>query len=295
MDDPLDWSLLRSFLAVAEEGSLTAAARRLGTSQPTLGRHIRALEARMGAALFRRDVRGLVPTETGAALIGPARAMRDAAAAAALAAAGRAPTLTGTVRLTASVAMAVFHLPPILAQLRQAEPGIAIELVASDSTANLLYREADIAIRMFRPTQLDLVTRHLGDMTLSIFAARSYAARRGLPAHPAELLEHDLIGYDRSPLIEEGFRAAGYPVTREAFCLRTDDNIAYWEMVRAGCGIGFGQRIRGRADPGLIEIDLGLTLPRLPVWLTAHDAMRGARRIRRVWDHLAAGLAPLMG
>jgi DNA-binding transcriptional LysR family regulator len=190
--------------------------------------------------------------------------------------------------------VSVFHLPPILARMRQAEPEIAIDLVPGDSTTNLLFREADIAVRMYRPTQLDLVTRHLGDMPLAMFAAQSYLDRRDTPQTPADLLAHDIVGYDENPLIIEGFRNAGFPVDRDFFRMRCDDNIVYWQLIRAGCGIGFAQRNVGRADPLVRELALGFPLPILPIWLTAHEAMRGTPRIRRVWDLLAEGLLPLV-
>lgn len=286
----VDWSLIEAFLAVADTGSLSAASRQMGASQPTLGRRIKALEARLEADLFHRRPTGFELTETGLSLIPHARAMRDAMGQIALAAAGQAARLEGTVRITASEAMSVFHLPRIIAQIRQAEPQIAIELVPSDASTNLLYREADIAVRMYRPTQLDLVTRHIGDLELAIFAARSYVARRGVPATAAEFLTHDLVGYDASPQIIDAMVALGLPVTRDSFKVRCDANIPHWELIRAGCGIGFAQAEAGRADPLMQEIRLDVTLPVLPVWLTAHEAMRQSPRIRRVWDLLAEGL-----
>lgn len=293
MAPTLDWTLLRAFLAVAETGSLSAAARRLGASQPTLGRQIRTLEVELGTELFHRQPRGLALTETGAVLLAPARAMGEAAGQIALVAAGQDARLEGTVRITASHAFSVYHLPPILARIRAAEPGIGIELVPSDATTNLLYREADIALRMYRPTQLDLVTRHIADLPLALIASRDYLRRRSTPQVPEDLLDHDVIGYDTSPMIEDGFRQAGFPVTRDFFKLRTDDNIAYLEMIRAGCGIGFSQVSVARADPSLVILDLGLAIPTLPLWLTAHEAMRQTPRIRRVWDLLVDALTPL--
>lgn len=289
----LDWSLVQAFLAVAETGSLSGAARALGTSQPTLGRQIKLIEAQLGADLFLRQARGLALSETGAALIAPAQAMRSAAGQIALTAAGRAERLEGTVRITASVAMAAYHLPPIIAKIRLAEPHIAIELVPSDVTTNLLYREADIAVRMYRPTQLDLVTQHLGDLELSVFAAHSYLLRRGEPTSTDQLSDHDFVGYDRSGDIVDGFRDVGVLITRDFFKTRCDDNIVYWELVRAGCGIGFAQALVGRADPMVRELPFAQMVPNLEIWLTAHEAMRQTPRIRRVWDMLAEGLRPL--
>ena len=296
MDKPfnaVDWSLVQAFLAVAETGSLSAAARALGSSQPTLGRQIKTLETQLGADLFLRQARGLALSETGAALIAPAQAMRAAAGQIALTAAGRTARLEGTVRITASVAMAMYHLPPIIAKIRVVEPHIAIELAPSDATTNLLYREADIAVRMYRPTQLDLVTQHLGDVELSVFAAHSYLARRGEPISMDQLGDHDFVGYDRNNDIVEGFRAAGVLIGRDFFRTRCDDNVVYWELVRAGCGIGFAQALVGRADPMVRELPFGQMVPKLEMWLTAHQAMRQTPRIRRVWEMLAAGLRPL--
>ena len=286
----MEWSLVRAFLAVAEEGSLSAAARKLKASQPTLGRQIKAAEAHLGAELFHRQPRGLVLTEAGAAILAPARAMRAAMQQIELTAAGQQVSLKGTVRITASVVLSSTHLPPILATIRQAEPEIELELAPSDETRNLLYREADIAVRMYRPTQLDLVTRHIGDLGVALFAAQSYLDRAGRPTLET-LQQHDFVGYDDSPLILDGMRAAGFDVDRSFFKLRCDDQNAYLALIRAGCGLGFAQKSVLGVLPDLREIDLGLPLPGLPVWLTAHPAMRHTPRVRRVWDLLAQGLA----
>lgn len=290
----LDWSLVQAFLAVAETGSLSGAARALGTSQPTLGRQIKTIEAQLGAELFYRQPRGFALTQTGAELVAPAKSMREAVRQITLTAAGQQEQLEGTVRITASVAASVLHLPPIIARIRKLEPEIAIELVASDDTRNLLYREADIAVRMYRPTQLDLITQHIGDIELGVFAARSYLAEHGVPQNAQGLMHHVFVGYDTNTQIIEGFKAAGFDVDRNFFKVRCDDNIAYWELVRAGCGIGFAQADVGRSDPTLAEIDIGLALPVLPVWLTAHEVMRQTPRIRRVWQLLEEGLRPLV-
>jgi len=290
--DTLDWSLIRAFLAVAETGSLSAAARRLGTSQPTLGRQIRQVERDLDLALFTRQPRGLALTEAGLALFPQARRMADALREITLTAAGRNDALQGTVRLTASTVVAQTLLPPIIAQIRQAEPQIQIELVASDSSDNLLYREADIALRMYRSEQLDIVTRHLGDLRLGVFAARSYLERCGTPENIADLLQHDLVGYDRSDLILRHMRSLGWPAKREMFTVRCDSQTAYLELIRAGCGIGFAQAGLMADSPDMVELELGLELPSLPLWLAAPQAMRSTPRIRRVWDLLAEGLAP---
>lgn len=285
-----DWTLTRSFLAVAESGSLSAAARRLGLSQPTLGRHIAEMEAALGLSLFTRQPRGLIPTEAAEALLPHARAMAESAARLALTAAGRDAALTGSVRLTASRIVAHHLLPPVLAELRLAEPGIEIELVASDETGNLLYREADIALRMYRPTQEGTFARHLADLPTAIYAARSFLDRHGRPQTAEDLLALDFIGFDRSDLILRMMAGFGITRRREDFPLRCDDQIVYWNLVRAGLGIGGMQRAIGDADPLVERVAPFLPLPPLPLWLTAPEALRQTPRIRRVWDHLATAL-----
>ncbi|PRY79474.1 DNA-binding transcriptional LysR family regulator [Yoonia maritima] len=290
----LDWSLVQAFLAVAEGGSLSAAARALGASQPTLGRQIRTLETQLKADLFHRQPRGFTLTQTGAELVAPARTMRDAMQQIALTAAGQQASLAGAVRISASVAVAADHMPAIIARIRTEEPEIEIELVPTDDSQNLLYREADIAVRMYRPTQLDLVTKHLGDLELGTYAAGSYLKRRGMPRTLDEMMTHDFVGYDRSQMIIDGFRAAGINVGPEFFKTRCDHHVTYWELVRAGCGIGFAQAVVGDNDPAVERVKLGFPLPSLPIWLTAHEAMRQTPRIRRVWDMLEDGLRPLV-
>lgn len=292
MISSMDWALVQSFLAVAEAGSLSAAARALGASQPTLGRQIRALEEALGVELFHRRAAGLAPTEVGQALIPAAQAMRKAAGQIALTAAGRADDLQGTVRITASEFVAHYVLPGIVATILDRHPEIEVEVVPSDTSENLLFREADIAVRMYRPTQLDVVTKHLGDAKLGLFAARKYLAKHPAPTEVAHLMNHRIVGYDRNESIIQGFHDYGMRVDRHAFAARCDQNTVYWELVRAGCGIGFGQLLAGMDDPALQQVLPEMPLPALPVWLTAHENMRHTARVRRVWDMLAEGLAP---
>lgn len=286
--DKLDWTLYRSFLAVAESGSLSAAARSLTLSQPTLGRHIAELEAALSTQLFTRQAKGLTPTEAALALIPAATAMRQAAAELSLVAAGRQDSLKGTVRLTASRVVSHYLLPPMLARLRQAEPGIEIELVPSDSTENLLFREADIALRMYRPTQNDVVTRHLTDLPMALYGAKDYLDAHGRPQTMEALQHHTLVGLDRSDLMLRMVASLGLSRKREDFPVRCDDQVVYWNLVRAGCGLGATQTVIGDADPGMERAAPFLQLPALPVWLTAPEALRQNPRIRRVMDHLAA-------
>ncbi|MBV2359232.1 LysR family transcriptional regulator [Thalassococcus sp. CAU 1522] len=288
----LDWSLIQTFLTVAETGSLSQAARRLGISQPTAGRQIKQIEEALALTLFHRKARGLQPTDAAHALLPHARAMADGMHALSLTAAGRSDRLAGPVRITASQFTAHHHLPPILARIRQEEPDISIDLVPNDASENLLYREADIAVRMFRSEQLDIVTRHLGDLELGIYGARAYLDRAGRPKTFDEFFDFDLIGYDRSDLILRGLRDYGVEATRDWFATRCDNHSVYFELLRAGCGLGFAQRNLADRYPELERLFPDMPLPTLPVWLAAHEAVRDTPRIRRVWDILAEGLAP---
>lgn len=288
MESP-DWALTRSFLAVAESGSLSAAARALGLSQPTLGRHIADLETQLGYPLFTRQAKGLDPTPAAAALLPHAIAMREAAARLALAAAGQDARLEGTVRVTASRLIAVHVLPGILAELRHQQPGIQIEIVPSDTTENLLFREADIAMRMYRPTQADVITRHLTDLEVGFYAAPSYLDRAGRPLRIEDLLDHDVTGFDRLDTYIRGFADHGILRRREDFPVRCDDSVALWAMVRAGCGIGISNALIAKDDRAVERVLPELALPRLPVWLTAAEPLRHTPRIRAVFDHLAQG------
>lgn len=282
-----DWTLIQSFLAVAETGSLSGAARQLNRSQPTLGRHIKTLEQELGAALFNRHPRGLSLSPTGVQVFPMARQVQDQMYAISLTAAGQSQDLQGTVRITASIFASHHVLPPILAEIRHLEPAIELELVPNDSSENLLFRAADIAVRMYRPTQLDIVARHVTDLQLGIFAAHSYLDRAGHPQTAEDLWQHDLVGYDQNDLIVRTIRDLGWEVSHASFATRCDHQSTYWELVRAGCGIGFSQTLVGRADPLVQELDLGIGIPPLPVWLAAHGTLRQTPRVSRVWDHLA--------
>jgi molybdate transport repressor ModE-like protein len=290
----LDWSALKLLLAVARAGSLTAAARETGLSQPTLGRRIDALEARLGATLMLRGRGGVVPTETGAAVLARAERMEAEEAALLRALAGGRAEPAGDVRLTASRAVATWLLPPIAARLARTDPAIRLDVVATDEVANLLRRDADLAVRMVRPTQPELIARRLGDLPLGAYAAADYVARHGMPPPTAEgLMSHRLIGYDRSTLILDGLRAAGVAATRRDFALRTDDQIVYVRLVAAGAGIGFVARPVAEAE-GLVEVPLAVCVPSLPVWLAAHRDVRTSAAVRRVADAIGEGLRAML-
>ncbi len=285
-----DWALVRSFLAVLDAGSLMGAARTLRARQPTLSRHVAELEAQLGAPLFERTGRGVTPTAAALAIADAARQMERGADSLARALVVQSEATTGTVRITTSQVAANYLLPPVLAALQAEEPGIAVELVASNQISNLLRREADIAVRMVRPAQATLVARKLADLPIVACAHESYLQRAGKPRQPSDLLQHRLIGYDRDDLLLRGFAALGFAVTRERFALRTDDQVAYGRLVAAGAGIGFVAAYNIRHWSGVVPLLPTLRIPPLPCWLAVHREIRGSRLVRRVYDYLAEAI-----
>ncbi len=285
------WELYRSFLAVLRQGSLSAAARRLRLTQPTLGRHIAALEAALKVALFTRSPSGLVPTPAALDLATHAEAMAAGAEALRRAASGEAEEERGTVRLTASEIMGAEVLPAMLARFRGRHPHIAIELVLSNRNEDLLRREADLALRMTRPRQAALVARRVGAVGLGLYAHRSYVEARGLPRRVDELRRHPLIGFDRDDSSWRSIAGAALPVTRELFAFRSDSDLAQLAALRAGLGIGGCQHGIARRDGALVPVLPQAVRFSLELWLAHHEDLRASRRVRLLFDHLAADLA----
>lgn len=286
-----NWELMRSFLAVLTEGSLSGAARTLGQTQPTIGRHIAELEAGLGGVgLFVRSPRGLIPTEAGLELRPHAEAMAAAARALVRAASGGRDQVRGAVRITASEMVGAHVLPPILTAFREAHPEVAVEVILSNRAEDLLRREADIAVRMVRPTQGALVARALGGITLGLHAHRDYLDRHGMPESLEALSDHAVIGYDQETPAIRAMIAAGLPLNREMFAWRTDSDIGQYAAISAGYGIGLCQIGLARRD-GLVPVLPQALSFDLPTWLVMHEDLKGARRMRLMFDHLAEGLA----
>jgi DNA-binding transcriptional LysR family regulator len=284
------WELYRSFLAVIREGSLSAAARRLGLTQPTIGRHVESLSASLGVALFTRSPAGLQPTPASLDLVPHAETMAAAAEALRRAASGDAADERGTVRLTASEIMGAEVLPPMLARFRARHPGIVIELVLTNRSEDLLRREADLALRMARPRQAALVARRVGGVGIGLYAHRRYAEAQGLPRSLDELAQHPLIGFDRDATSWRSLGETSLAVTRERFAFRSDSDLAQLAALRAGIGIGGCQHPIARRERDLVPV-----LPRavrfsLEMWLALHEDLRASRRVRLLFDHLAEEL-----
>lgn len=222
-----NWAFIPSFLAAYAQGSLLGAARELGISQPTVGRHVQQLERQLGTALFERTPRGLVPTASARRLADAARAMESGAQSLVRGAQQSQTMLSGTVRISASQPVACVLLPPVLARLRRTMPAVQIELVSSNALSDLMRREADIAVRMVRPAQDSLIARRIGQVAVTACAHRGYLQTRGTPQEAADLLAHELISDDRTGAIERGFAAVGHPLDPDRIALRTDDLMAY--------------------------------------------------------------------
>jgi DNA-binding transcriptional LysR family regulator len=250
MNNKFEWTLIQSFLAAVEAGSLLGAAKALGTSQPTVGRHIAELEAQLSTVLFERTGRGLRPTEAAMAIVVAAREMETHAQDLVRTLSRSALSIAGTVRISASQSVACELLPPILAAMRVALPQIQVEVVSSNAVSNLLRRDADIALRMVRPNQSSLIARKVAEISIGAYAQKGYVKRRGAPRALADLLSHELIGNDADDTILRGFRSFGFAAEKSLFALRTDDQVVQWQAVRAGLGIGFISDYLADGAPG---------------------------------------------
>jgi molybdate transport repressor ModE-like protein len=284
MNDSLEWTSARVFLAVARTGSLTAAARRLGLSQPTVSRHLQALEETLGARLLIRHARGVRLTDRARELVAAAEEVERAMDGFARLAAGVRETIAGTVRLAASEIVGVEVLAPRLGELRDRHPGVEVELVLGNTPSDLSRGDAALAVRLYRPQETALITKLIGSVQLGFFASRGYLERRGRPSSLAALLEHELIGFDSRGPMARLFEAVDPRLTAERFTLRTDSLTAQLAAARAGCGIVATQVPIAARYPELIAIELAETAPAAPFWLTTHLDLRQATHLRAVWD-----------
>lgn len=290
----LNWSLLQSFAAVYETGTLTAAAQRLGLTQPSLGRHVAQLEQQLNATLFETYARRKIPTQLAHELAQEVAQMQTYAARVQIKAEGQEQILGGVVRITASDVVASYLLPGAIGELMADNPGLELEIVATNSTENLLLREADIALRMHEPDQDDLIVTKLGDTQMGLFAHETYIARMGMPDAWPAFKDHIMLGYDQNPLMMQVLTRLGIDASSSDFRLRMDDQSAHIEYLRAGLGIVATQRLVAQAIGGVVEISANLELPSLPIYLTAHRELRHTPRIRRVYDALVQHFRTLL-
>jgi DNA-binding transcriptional LysR family regulator len=289
----LDWSLLSAFVHLVDAGSLSKAALIAGTTQPTLSRQIQQLETQLGLDLFQRSARGMRLTEAGELLVDRAMRMRDEAEGIARSAQGLKNSVSGTVRISASELTANHILPGILTRLHHQYPDIEFEVVASNGVANLLNREADIALRMVQPKHVELVARKVAELEVGIYAHKRYVNLHGAPESLVELLRRELIGFDRDDSIRKGLIAAGAQKGALRFAFRSDSHEVCWQMVRAGFGCGFITAIIAASDSNIVRLLPTAPVPSLPVWLTVHREVRSNKRLRVVYDAIAIELKRL--
>jgi DNA-binding transcriptional LysR family regulator len=287
----MDWNQLRAFLATAQTGSLSAAARQLGLTQPTLSRQVAAIEHHLGVTLFERVGKGLALTSTGHELLEHARTMGAAADALGLAASGRSQAMGGVVSVSASDAVAAYLLPTLVRRLREQEPGIAIEVISSNAVSDLLRREADIAIRHVKPEQPELIARLIREASASFYASEEWVSRHGHPRTAAEAATLPFVGAARDGQYLRYLQAHGLPVTEASFCSYAEHSVAHWALVQQGLGIGAMMDDIARSTPGIVRVLDEVPPVRFPVWLVSHRELRTSRRIRVVFEALAEGLA----
>jgi DNA-binding transcriptional LysR family regulator len=288
---PFDWTLARAFLATAETGSLSAAARLTGQAQPTIGRQVAALERTLGIALFERVGRGLVLTPTGREVLEHVRAMGEAAGRVSRVAAGRSQAIEGPIRITASEVYAAHLLPPIIARVREAHPGITVEIIASNRPTDLLRREADIAVRNFESRDAELIVRKVADDHARPYATPECLRRLGRPRRWADLAEAPFVGFDRTELLVEGLRPFGLQLTRRNFPVQADSHLVHWALVRQGLGIGLITEAVGEAEPAVLRVLPEEPPLAFPIWLATHRELHTSVRVRLVFDLLADALS----
>lgn len=286
-----DWNLAKAFLATAEEGSLSAAARALDLTQPTVGRQVTALEEALSVVLFDRVGRLLSLTPSGLELLDHVRAMGEAAGLVSMSASGQSQSIEGQVCITATDAMSSYYLPAVVAQLREMAPEIEIEIFASNTLQDLRRREADIAIRHVRPEQPDLITRLIRETTAHLYASTVYLDRHGRPESPADLNDATFIGFDDPGRAISFLNAFGLSLSRRNFPIVVNSGIAGWEMVKLGLGITVMAKDLAAITPGVEALMPEQVAIPVPIWLTTHRELHTSRRIRLVFDVLAEALS----
>lgn len=277
-----DWELIRSFLAVTEQGSLSAAARQLGVSQPTLSRDIQSLETNTGLNLFKRTTQGLLLTNEGSKLVDAARQMNSASELFDRQASGMSTELEGDVRISVNEIVGVYLLPPAIAAFRKKHPAVNIDIVISNQATSLSKRDADIALRMFRPSQPDLVAKRLPDLELGFYAHKDYVKEFGEPGSMDEFKSHAIIGYDESMEFINAASQLGFTLERNNFVLRTDNLLSQVSLGRSGAGIFATHVELAKQWPELVPVMEWVNLPSLEFWLVCHSDVQYNSRIREV-------------
>lgn len=288
-----DWNQVRAFLATAEEGSFSAAARVLNTTQPTISRQISALEASLSITLVQRSVKGQTLTLVGQELLDHVRSMGEAATLISMTADRQSQEVAGHVVLAATDLMSAAILPDILSPLRETAPGITIRVKESNDIQNLMKREADIAIRHTRPHEPELIARHVGDLRTNLYAASAYLARAGRPRTLREVADHAFIGIPDPDYLIAALQNMGVPLRAESFVIQPHSSMVTWEMVKAGHGVSMLPEVLGEVEPGVEKVLADVPSLEFPVWLVTHRELQTSPRIRTVFDFLANQLGKI--
>jgi DNA-binding transcriptional LysR family regulator len=287
----IDWNLARAFCATADAGSFSAAARKIGLTQPTLSRQVAEFEAQLGVALFERVGKKLVLTATGRGLLEHARVMAAAAEAMVLSAAGQVQEVTGPVCISATDAFAAYVLPDIVPRIRREAPQITISIIATDSISDLRRREADIAIRHLRPTEPELIARLVGEMHADFYASSAWVAQYGRPTTAKDLANADVLAFDPVERFVDHLDKAGIALATDQCCIVSDNAVVLWELVRRGLGVGMVLREFASRTKDLVRLLPDWTGIPVPVWLVTHGELRTSARVRLVFDVLAEELS----
>ena len=286
----MDWDGFRYFIAAAETGSLTAAAKKLGSNQPTVGRYIDALEAALGVKLFQRTVKGLMLTEEGACVFEQSQSIQSAVIKVQRKTQAEQEEFSGTVRLALPEGLCLEVLTPLLPQFYKKYPNINLIMNVSSSSANLTKGEAEIAIRLFRPKDVNMVARRLGQMTLGLYASAGYAKTYGMPAKESDLKQHRIISYsDQLSHLAENQWLLNHsePSSR---VLQSDNTSTRLIATIAGTGISIQPDIFCKKKSDLVPVLESIELPSHEVWLVYHNDLRQLGRMRAVVEFIVSAI-----
>lgn len=293
--DEFDWNQARGFHATAKTGSYSAAAKKLGLTQPTLSRQVNALEEKLDVTLFEQVGKRLVLTASGQELFKHVENMREAADALALSATGQSQSITGTVSISVSDGLAIIWLPKILEQLREEAPGITIEIIVSNSLSDLRRREADIAIRHVRPDDPELIGKLIKECEARFYASKDWIKINGHPKKADEVTSADFIAYDSHGQFVDYMRQLGIKLDMNEIRLVSENSALVWEMVKNGLGIGAMMTEIAEIEPFVVPVLDQVPPIEFPIWLVTHKELRTSRRIRIVFDFLSDALKRTIG
>jgi len=292
-EQSFDWNHVRAFVAAAHEGSLSAAARALKQTQPTLSRQVSSLEETLGVTLFERGHRKLQLTSAGLELLEHANTMVDAANRISLSASGQSQDIEGLVSITATEMVATYYLPAMLKKLRKLAPGIVVKVVASDEVRDLMRREADIAIRHAQPLQPDLIARKIGTITAHVYASKTLLDEIGEPINMDNLAKYDFVGVEDTENLIAGVSQQGLHLRLDQFRAIAGSGNCMLQMIREGLGLGFLPTDTAQLFDDLVPVLCDQFKPEIPVWLVTHRELKTSRRIRLVYDLLAEEIPKL--